>query len=141
MWTRVFLILSHAINQHPSNLIIHAPPSCPSIHPIHASIHSLSSQVTRTLTLSALPLAAHALTLTRTRMQTTAPIGNALLELNDACVAAETCEELFTPDSPHILQVQKSGSYLLFVVCCSLFVCYVFVVFLQPDNGFVHVAA
>ena len=37
--------------------------------------------------------------------QTYAPIGAALLELNDACVAAETCEELFTPDSPHILQV------------------------------------
>ena len=28
--------------------------------------------------------------------QTHAPIGGALLELRDACVAAETCEELFT---------------------------------------------
>ena len=30
------------------------------------------------------------------------PIGIAALELEDTVLAAETCEELFTPDSPHV---------------------------------------
>lgn len=30
------------------------------------------------------------------------PIGDVILETRDANFAAETCEELFTPDSPHI---------------------------------------
>lgn len=30
------------------------------------------------------------------------PIGDVLLETNDTCIAAETCEEIFTPRSPHI---------------------------------------
>lgn len=34
--------------------------------------------------------------------QDSVPIGNAVLQFNDALVASETCEELFTPDSPHI---------------------------------------
>ena len=34
--------------------------------------------------------------------QTTCPIGDAALRCEDAVLAAETCEELFTPASPHI---------------------------------------
>lgn len=34
--------------------------------------------------------------------QDVVPIGNAILQFNDALVASETCEELFTPNSPHI---------------------------------------
>jgi NAD+ synthase (glutamine-hydrolysing) len=34
--------------------------------------------------------------------QNTVPFGLAVIEFNDAVVATETCEELFTPDSPHI---------------------------------------
>jgi NAD+ synthase (glutamine-hydrolysing) len=34
--------------------------------------------------------------------QKTCPIGDGVLRLNDTTLAAETCEELFTPDSPHI---------------------------------------
>ncbi len=30
------------------------------------------------------------------------PIGDVVLSLVDTCLAAETCEELFTPKSPHI---------------------------------------
>lgn len=30
------------------------------------------------------------------------PIGDVILSLNDTTVAAETCEELFTPRAPHI---------------------------------------
>lgn len=30
------------------------------------------------------------------------PIGDVILSLNDTTVAAETCEELFTPQAPHI---------------------------------------
>lgn len=30
------------------------------------------------------------------------PIGDVILQTPDTCFAAETCEELFTPDSPHI---------------------------------------
>ena len=30
-------------------------------------------------------------------------IGPGMLALSDTIVAAETCEELFTPDSPHIV--------------------------------------
>jgi NAD+ synthase (glutamine-hydrolysing) len=30
------------------------------------------------------------------------PIGDVVLSLNDTTVAAETCEELFTPQAPHI---------------------------------------
>lgn len=35
--------------------------------------------------------------------QKTCPFGFFVLEFTDACLAAETCEELFTPQSPHIL--------------------------------------
>ena len=63
------------------------------------------------------PTFVHALTHTHAYVyayaQTTAPIGNALLELNDACVAAETCEELFTPDSPHIQQALNGAEIFL----------------------------
>jgi len=34
--------------------------------------------------------------------QRTCSFGNAALQLNDAVLAAETCEELFTPLAPHI---------------------------------------
>ena len=34
--------------------------------------------------------------------QRTCPLGDAALALNDAVLAAETCEELFTPAAPHI---------------------------------------
>eukprot|EP00475_Leptophrys_vorax_P032561 TRINITY_DN5040_c0_g1_i1.p1 TRINITY_DN5040_c0_g1~~TRINITY_DN5040_c0_g1_i1.p1 ORF type:complete len:716 (+),score=148.75 TRINITY_DN5040_c0_g1_i1:37-2148(+) len=34
--------------------------------------------------------------------QTTVPFGIAIVECNDGVIATETCEELFTPDSPHI---------------------------------------
>ena len=34
--------------------------------------------------------------------QTTVPIGEAAIATRDAVLASETCEELFTPDSPHI---------------------------------------
>ena len=34
------------------------------------------------------------------------PFGCALLDLNDTVVSCETCEELFTPQSPHILLVR-----------------------------------
>lgn len=34
--------------------------------------------------------------------QTTVPFGEACLALKDTVLACETCEELFTPDSPHI---------------------------------------
>lgn len=34
--------------------------------------------------------------------QSTAPFGDAVLQFPDATLAAETCEELFTPASPHI---------------------------------------
>lgn len=34
--------------------------------------------------------------------QKTCPIGDAVIVLNDTSLAAETCEELFTPNSPHI---------------------------------------
>lgn len=34
--------------------------------------------------------------------QRTCPFGDAALALNDAVLAAETCEELFTPAAPHI---------------------------------------
>lgn len=34
--------------------------------------------------------------------QQTCPIGNGVLECDDTTIGAETCEELFTPDSPHI---------------------------------------
>jgi NAD+ synthase (glutamine-hydrolysing) len=34
--------------------------------------------------------------------QTTVPFGEACLALRDTVLACETCEELFTPDSPHI---------------------------------------
>lgn len=30
------------------------------------------------------------------------PIGDVVLSLNDTSLAAETCEELFTPQAPHI---------------------------------------
>ena len=47
------------------------------------------------------------------------PFGAALIELNDTVLAVESCEELFTPNSPHILQslngaeifVNGSGSH------------------------------
>jgi NAD+ synthase (glutamine-hydrolysing) len=32
----------------------------------------------------------------------TVPIGDALLDFDDTCLGVETCEELFTPDAPHI---------------------------------------
>lgn len=32
------------------------------------------------------------------------PFGDAVVSTADTCLAAETCEELFTPDSPHIAQ-------------------------------------
>ncbi|KAH8598443.1 hypothetical protein B0O99DRAFT_650308 [Bisporella sp. PMI_857] len=32
----------------------------------------------------------------------TVPFGDAVISLKDTCLGAETCEELFTPDSPHI---------------------------------------
>jgi len=35
--------------------------------------------------------------------QKTCPFGFFVLDFHDACLAAETCEELFTPRSPHIL--------------------------------------
>ncbi len=34
--------------------------------------------------------------------QRTCPFGDAALALNDAVLAPETCEELFTPAAPHI---------------------------------------
>lgn len=34
--------------------------------------------------------------------QRSCPMGDAALALNDAVLAAETCEELFTPAAPHI---------------------------------------
>ena len=34
--------------------------------------------------------------------QRACPLGDAALQLNDAVLAAETCEELFTPAAPHI---------------------------------------
>ncbi|KAL2312430.1 putative glutamine-dependent NAD(+) synthetase [Schizosaccharomyces pombe] len=34
--------------------------------------------------------------------QTTVPIGDAILQCNETVVGVETCEELFTPNSPHI---------------------------------------
>ena len=34
--------------------------------------------------------------------QRTAPFGDAVLTTLDTCVAAETCEELFLPNAPHI---------------------------------------
>ena len=33
---------------------------------------------------------------------TCVPIGDAVLSMADTCIGAETCEELFTPDGPHI---------------------------------------
>ena len=36
------------------------------------------------------------------QVQETAPIGHAILELDDATLAAESCEELFTPCPPHV---------------------------------------
>jgi NAD+ synthase (glutamine-hydrolysing) len=37
------------------------------------------------------------------------PIGDVILSLNDTTLAAETCEELFTPQAPHI------NMYVLFL--------------------------
>ncbi|CAN0277745.1 unnamed protein product [Discosporangium mesarthrocarpum] len=37
--------------------------------------------------------------------QTTVPFGQVAISTVDTLVAAETCEELWTPDSPHIRQV------------------------------------
>ncbi|KAL0077567.1 hypothetical protein J3Q64DRAFT_1768272 [Phycomyces blakesleeanus] len=34
--------------------------------------------------------------------QTTVPFGDAVISTLDTCIGCETCEELFTPDSPHI---------------------------------------
>ncbi|KAI7864658.1 glutamine-dependent NAD(+) synthetase with GAT domain-containing protein [Spinellus fusiger] len=34
--------------------------------------------------------------------QVTVPIGDAVISTLDTCIGCETCEELFTPDSPHI---------------------------------------
>lgn len=34
--------------------------------------------------------------------QRAVPFGEGILQFRDATVACETCEELFTPDSPHI---------------------------------------
>lgn len=34
--------------------------------------------------------------------QRTCPFGDAALQFNDTVLAAETCEELFTPMAPHI---------------------------------------
>jgi len=33
--------------------------------------------------------------------RTKVPFGDAIISARDTCVGAETCEELFTPDSPH----------------------------------------
>lgn len=42
------------------------------------------------------------------------PIGDVILSFNDTSLAAETCEELFTPKAPHIdlyvPQQQKNGA-------------------------------
>jgi len=40
------------------------------------------------------------------------PFGDAALEFQDASLASETCEELFTPAAPHIQLVGPGG-------CCS----------------------
>jgi NAD+ synthase (glutamine-hydrolysing) len=45
--------------------------------------------------------------------QRSVPFGIAILVANDATVAAETCEELFTPDSPHILFGLNGAEILL----------------------------
>jgi NAD+ synthase (glutamine-hydrolysing) len=34
--------------------------------------------------------------------QTTAPFGDGCIAFDDTVAASETCEELFTPNSPHI---------------------------------------
>ncbi|KAG0342989.1 glutamine-dependent NAD(+) synthetase [Podila humilis] len=34
--------------------------------------------------------------------QTTVPIGDAVISTHDSCIGVEMCEELFTPNSPHI---------------------------------------
>ena len=34
--------------------------------------------------------------------QHSVPIGNAILQCDDTSIASETCEELFTPQAPHI---------------------------------------
>lgn len=54
-------------------------------------------RTSRGLETCALPLAFAAAT-----GQAAAPIGVAVLALRDATLAAESCEELFTPDSPHV---------------------------------------
>lgn len=51
--------------------------------------------------------------------QATAPFGEAILQFKDATLAVETCEELFTPHSPHVdlalngveIITNGSGSY------------------------------
>lgn len=34
--------------------------------------------------------------------KTKVPFGDAVISTRDTCIAAESCEELWTPDSPHI---------------------------------------
>ncbi|KAJ2726058.1 glutamine-dependent NAD(+) synthetase [Coemansia sp. Benny D115] len=51
--------------------------------------------------------------------QRTAPLGDALVETEDSCIGIELCEELFTPESPHIgmslagaeIIINSSGSH------------------------------
>lgn len=40
--------------------------------------------------------------MTQVSGQRFAPFGDAALQFTDALLAAETCEELFTPHAPHI---------------------------------------
>src|SRR3989338_4116135 len=40
--------------------------------------------------------------ITRATGQRTVPFGDAILETHDSSLGAESCEELFTPDCPHI---------------------------------------
>lgn len=47
------------------------------------------------------------------------PIGDVVLSLNDTTVAAETCEELFTPQAPHInmlVPLVESPYYLSMII-------------------------
>lgn len=62
--------------------------------------------------------------------QRTCSFGNAALLLNDAVLAAETCEELFTPLAPHIalalsgveIITNGSGSHHQVLVCVAMLI-------------------
>jgi hypothetical protein len=48
--------------------------------------------------------------------------GDATLSFNDLVLAAETCEELFTPDAPHI-QLALNGVEVCVCVCVYVCMC------------------